>query len=59
MMQAVFERVSRETIYGITGIQFMQINTLYQLFAACHARRVSSRRADSLVTIPDLLNDTA
>ena len=37
MMQAVFERVSRETIYGITGIQFMQINTLYQLFAACRA----------------------
>ena len=37
MMAAVFERVSREKIYAVTGIQFLQINTLYQLFGACHS----------------------
>ena len=56
MMEAVFERVSREEIYAVTGIQFLQINTLYQLFAACHATPDVVDRATSLVTIPDLFN---
>jgi rhamnulokinase len=56
MMQAVFERVSREKIYAITGIQFIQINTLYQLFAACRSTPRLIDAADSLVTIPDLIN---
>jgi sugar (pentulose or hexulose) kinase len=56
MMDAVFERVSRERIYSITGIQFLPINTLFQLYAACvlTPRLVDASRA--LVTIPDLLN---
>ena len=32
-MEKVFERVPREEVFGQTGIQFMQINTLYQLYA--------------------------
>lgn len=56
MMEAVFERVSREQIYATTGIQFIQINTLYQLFAACRATPRLIEAADSLATIPDLLN---
>jgi rhamnulokinase len=56
MMQAVFERVSRERLYAVTGIQFIQINTLYQLFAACRATPRLIEAADSLATIPDLLN---
>src|SRR5207247_2806200 len=36
MMEAVFEHVSRERIYSVTGIQFLQINTLFQFYAACH-----------------------
>jgi rhamnulokinase len=56
MMQAVFERVSREEIYATTGIQFIQINTLYQLFAACRSTPRLIDAADSLVTIPDLIN---
>ena len=35
VMQAVWQRVSREEIYSITGIQFLVFNTLYQLYAAC------------------------
>jgi rhamnulokinase len=56
MMDAVFERVSRERIYSITGIQFLPINTLFQLYAACvrTPRLIDASRA--LVTIPDLLN---
>src|SRR5215472_5467049 len=34
MMQEVFRIVPKEEIYATTGIQFMPINTLYQLFAA-------------------------
>lgn len=56
MMQAVFERVSRERIYSITGIQFLQINTLFQLYAACRLTPEVIDAARALVTIPDLFN---
>ena len=47
VMEAVFERVGRERIYAITGIQFLPFNTLYQLYAACRAtpRLVDAARA--------------
>ena len=56
MMEAVFERVSRERIYAVTGIQFLPINTLFQLFAACVTTPEIVDAARALVTIPDLLN---
>ena len=56
MMEAIFERVSRERLYSITGIQFLQINTLVQLFAACRLTPEVVDAARSLATIPDLLN---
>jgi rhamnulokinase len=56
VMEAVFERVSRERIYAITGIQFLPINTIYQLYAACRATPDLIDAARALVTIPDLLN---
>jgi rhamnulokinase len=33
-MEEVLRKVAREEIYQATGIQFMPINTLYQLVAA-------------------------
>src|SRR5919106_4319558 len=33
MLEEAFQRISREEIFTNTGIQFMQINTLYQLLA--------------------------
>ncbi len=33
VMEQVFRKVSKDEIYRATGIQFMPINTLYQLFA--------------------------
>jgi rhamnulokinase len=56
VMDAVFEHVSRERIYATTGIQFLPINTIYQLYAACRATPALVDAARALVTIPDLLN---
>jgi len=56
MMEAVFERVSRDRLYGITGIQFLQINTLFQVYAACRFTPAVVAAARALVTIPDLFN---
>jgi rhamnulokinase len=56
MMAAVFDRVSRARIYAITGIQFLPINTLYQVYAACRRTPDIVAAAQSLATIPDLMN---
>ena len=56
MMDAVFDRVSPDRLYAVTGIQFLQINTLVQLFAACRLTPEVVDAARSLATIPDLLN---
>jgi rhamnulokinase len=56
VMQEVFRRVSREEIYRTTGIQFMPINTLYQLYAANRDTPSIVAAARQLVTIPDLFN---
>jgi rhamnulokinase len=56
ILDAVFERVSRERIYAVTGIQFLPFNTLCQLFAACRSTPQAIRNAAWLATVPDLLN---
>src|SRR4051812_34053998 len=56
VMDAVWQRVSREEIYAITGIQFLVFNTLYQLYAACQKNPELIASAASFGTIPDLLN---
>ena len=55
-MEAVLARVSKQEIYRRTGIQFMPINTLYQLFAARRDTPELLRAAHKLVTIPDLFH---
>lgn len=56
VMERIFEIVSREEIYTRTGIQFMQINTLYQLYALVLANAPTLRHAATFLTIADLLN---
>ncbi len=56
MMEAVFARVPREEVFGATGIQFMQINTLYQLYAASLGTPETLACAHRLLNIPDLFN---
>ena len=55
MLDEALRRVSREEIYERTGIQFMPINTLYQLMALVTSRDPQLEVADRLLTIPALL----
>ena len=56
MMERVFARVSPGEVYERTGIQLMQINTLYQLYAASLKKPKLLELAEKLVTMPDLFN---
>ena len=56
IMEEVLRKVAKEEIYQATGIQFMPINTLYQLVAARRRTPKILAAAKYLVTIPDLFN---
>ncbi|MFQ6040084.1 MAG: rhamnulokinase family protein, partial [Candidatus Poribacteria bacterium] len=56
MMDEVFKIVPREEIYHQTGIQFMQLNTLYQLFSMVLNKSPILEVADTLLMMPDLFN---
>jgi sugar (pentulose or hexulose) kinase len=56
MPEKVFAAVSKETVFEQTGIQFMQLNTLYQLYALAQSKNVQYLQADKLLFVPDLLN---
>jgi rhamnulokinase len=56
VMEEVLGKITREEIYRATGIQFMPINTLYQLFAAQRQTPKILEAAKYLLTIPDLFN---
>jgi rhamnulokinase len=55
-MEEVLRLVSKEEIYRTTGIQFMPINTLNQLFAASRDTPRLLAAAERLVMIPDLFH---
>jgi rhamnulokinase len=55
-MNDVLRLVPREDIYRATGIQFMPINTLNQLFSASQETPRLLAAADRLVMIPDLFH---
>lgn len=52
----LFEIVPWADVFSQTGIQFMQINTLYQLYSAKLANDPQLDLAQTLLLIPDLLN---
>jgi len=54
MMDQVFSILPREEIFKSTGIQFMQINSLYQLFAMRSSPLL--KIADKMLFVPDLFN---
>lgn len=56
MMERAFQIVSPEEIYARTGIQFMQINSLYRLCAQQLKTPTLLQAARRLLTIPDLFN---
>ncbi|MCX6014134.1 MAG: rhamnulokinase [Chloroflexales bacterium] len=56
MLEQAFARVSSDDIFATTGIQFMQINTLYQLLSMRLSQDPQLSHADKLLLVPDLLH---
>jgi len=56
MLEKTFAVAPREEIFTATGIQFMQINTLYQLHAMKLAQSPALGIAKTLLFTPDLFN---
>jgi rhamnulokinase len=56
VMEKAFGSVSREEIFAQTGIQFLPLNSLYQLYALKLARSPALDAAHTLLFIPDLFN---
>ena len=48
--------LSRKEVYDITGIQFMNFNSLFQLYAMKQAGDSSLRHARKILFVPDALN---
>jgi rhamnulokinase len=55
-LKDVFAKVSRAEIFKNTGVQFMEINSLYQLFAAQRDMPKALEKASHLLFMPDLFN---
>ena len=56
MMEAVFARVPKAEVFAQTGIQFMAINTLYQMMSLVENGSPHLEIAARFLTVPDLLN---
>jgi rhamnulokinase len=56
LLERAFAVVPREEIFAQTGLQFMQFNTLYQLWAMRLAHSPQLDCAESLLMMPDLFH---
>ena len=56
MLEKAFRRVPRAEIFAQTGIQFLPINSLYQLLAMAVRNSPQLEIARTFLTIPDLFN---
>jgi len=56
VMDKVCKLIPRREIFERTGIQFMPVNTLYQLYSMVAAHSAQLERAETFLMIPDLLN---
>jgi len=54
LMEVFFKQLSREKVYERTGIQFLQFNSLFQLFAMVRQRSPLLECARDLLFMPDL-----
>lgn len=50
-----FQKVTREQLYALTGIQIMNFNTVFQMFAQAEEGSVAYRHAKKILFMPDLL----
>ena len=51
-----FKIVSREQLYALTGIQIMNFNSIFQMFAQAEEGSVAYRHAKKILFMPDLLS---
>jgi len=56
MLKRCFARIDKDELYQITGIQFMELNTIFQLAALMEQRPELIERTDKLLLMPDLFN---
>jgi len=55
-MEDLFQVVPREEVYSQTGIQFMQFNSIFQLFSMVKDESSLLEITDSILFMPDALN---
>ena len=56
-MEEYFDNcMPKEKVYDITGIQFMNFNSLFQLYAMKQAQDVALENADKILFVPDALS---
>ena len=55
MPEKYFEKISKDVVYDKTGIQIMNFNTLYQIFASMETGYVPMKQAKYLLFMPDAL----
>ena len=56
VMEKTFKRVSREDIFKATGIQFMPINSLYQMVVMAETKDWPLQQAETMLFVPDIFN---
>lgn len=56
MVQESFQRLDQKRFYDITGNQFMELNTAFQLLSLVKNRPDFLEKADRLLLMPDLFN---
>ena len=56
LMEWVFKKIPRREIFQRTGVQFLELNTLYQLASMVKRRDRALREADTYLGLPDLFN---
>lgn len=55
-MEEAFNVVSKEQIFSETGLQFMELNSLFQLFAMQHNNDPAYENGKTLLMMPDLFH---
>lgn len=54
MLDKVCKKIGREALYGATGVQLMEINTLFQFYSLAQKYPELLERADCALLMPDL-----
>ncbi|MBC8184405.1 rhamnulokinase [candidate division KSB1 bacterium] len=56
IMERAFELMNKEKIYSYTGLQFLQFNSIFQLFSMVDENNSLLKVSDRLLFMPDLFN---